>query len=64
MSIYALQAALHQLPEDHPAVLRAVVMERLKGALTVSVVDECIADLEALAAGLQAAQAQQSGGTS
>lgn len=57
MSLYALQAALHQLPEDHPAVLRAVVLERLKGDVTASRVRECIADLEAMAAGLEAAQA-------
>lgn len=59
MSLYALQAALHQLPEDHPAVLRAVVLQRLKGAVKVSEVRECIADLEAMAAALEAAQADQ-----
>lgn len=52
MSLYELQAALHQLPEDHPAVLRAVVLERLNGRMTVAAVRECIADLGRLAAAL------------
>lgn len=61
MSLYALQAELHQLPEDHPAVLRAVVLQRLKGAVKVSEVRECIADLEAMAAGLEAEAVKRRG---
>lgn len=47
-SLNRLMSELHQLPEDHPAVLRAVVVERLKGNVGVAEVRASIADLEML----------------
>lgn len=48
MTMSGLQAALHQLPEDHPSVIRATVLARLQGAVGASEIRNCISDLERL----------------
>ena len=60
MSLYDLMSALHQLPADHPAVLRSVVLERLKGDVRLADIHQSIADLQVLAARMQA-MASESG---